>query len=291
MVRRTAFTTGDARRTPATSNVRHRHAWLLDTQAAFDRVAGDYDGPRGNNALIQRMRRAMWETLTDTFPAGTRLADLGCGTGLDAAYLGQRGYRVAALDWSPEMVHRTRTRIRQAGLQEQVTTHALGIHQLEALGEGPFDGMYSNLGALNCVPDLAPVARACARLLRPGGRLVFSVIGRYCPWEMAFYLLRGRPGRAFVRLRRGMVPVGLDGGTVWTHYYTPRAFYAPFAETFTLTHYRALCLFAPPPYLVALHRKARPLCDALGRLDDRTGSWPLLRDAGDHFLMVLTKRD
>ena len=32
---------------------------LLDTQHAFDSVAADYDGPRGNNELIQRMRLAM----------------------------------------------------------------------------------------------------------------------------------------------------------------------------------------------------------------------------------------
>ena len=29
---------------------------LRETQEAFDSVAADYDGPRGNNALIQDMR-------------------------------------------------------------------------------------------------------------------------------------------------------------------------------------------------------------------------------------------
>jgi hypothetical protein len=29
---------------------------------------------------------------------------------------------------------------------------------------------------------------------------------------------------------------------------------------------------------------------ALRWLDERTGSWPLLRNAGDHFLMILRKR-
>jgi SAM-dependent methyltransferase len=265
-------------------------AHLLDTRAAFDGVAADYDGPRGNDAPIQRMRQTMWDALAGTFPAGALLADLGCGTGLDAAHLGKQGYRVVALDWSPAMVRRTHDRIAKAGLDERVSVRDLGIHQLDSLDDGPFDGMYSNLGALNCVPDLAPVARACARLLRPGGRLVFSVIGRYVPWEAGLYLLRGRPGRAFVRLRRGMVPVGLDDGTVWTRYYTPREFYAPFASTFVLTRYQALGLFAPPPYLAALHRTVQPLCKLLARLDGRTGSWPLLRNAGDHFLMTLTKR-
>ena len=35
---------------------------LLETQAAFDSVAADYDGPRGNNTLIQRMRATMWRS-------------------------------------------------------------------------------------------------------------------------------------------------------------------------------------------------------------------------------------
>ncbi|TQT87338.1 SAM-dependent methyltransferase, partial [Xanthomonas perforans] len=34
---------------------------LLETQRAFDSVAPDYDGPRGNNALIQRMRTTLWD--------------------------------------------------------------------------------------------------------------------------------------------------------------------------------------------------------------------------------------
>jgi len=264
---------------------------LLDTQVAFDAVAGDYDGPRGNNALIQQMRRTMWKAITGNFSPNAMLVDLGCGTGLDAAYLGGSGFRVLAMDWSPQMVRQTQTRIRREGLEDWVSVRHLGIQDLSSLDAGPFDGMYSNLGALNCVPDLAQVSRACARLLLPGGRLIVSVIGRYCPWEQAFYLLKGRPARAFVRLRRGMTPVGLSDGTVWTRYYAPREFYQYFEDAFALSNHRAMGLFSPPPYLIALHRKAQPFCRALARLDDWLGDLPMLRNAGDHFLMVLKKRD
>ena len=60
---------------------------IFDTQQAFDSVAADYDGPLGNNELIQRMRKSVWKLLADNFPPGSRLLDLGCGTGLDAAHL------------------------------------------------------------------------------------------------------------------------------------------------------------------------------------------------------------
>ena len=157
---------------------------LADTQQAFDSVAADYDGPRGNNIAIQDMRAEMWRWLEASFAPGSRLIDLGCGTGLDAVHLAGQGHQVTATDWSPGMVARTRERAEQAGLS--VDTHALGAHELQRLpGEGQFDGAYSNLGPLNCVPDLTAVAAECARLIRPGGRLVFTVIGRWCPWEIA----------------------------------------------------------------------------------------------------------
>src|SRR2546426_40771 len=43
---------------------------LRETQGAFDSVAADYDGPRGNNELIQDMRTEMWRWLDATFPPG-----------------------------------------------------------------------------------------------------------------------------------------------------------------------------------------------------------------------------
>ena len=60
---------------------------LRETRQAFDSVAADYDGPRGNNDLIQQMRAEMWRWLDASFLPGGRLVDLGCGTGLDAVRL------------------------------------------------------------------------------------------------------------------------------------------------------------------------------------------------------------
>ena len=129
---------------------------LRDTQAAFDSVAADYDGPRGNNELIQDMRRELWRWIAHVFAPGSRLLDLGCGTGLDAVHLAQLGFHVTATDWSPGMVERTQERARLANLTERVRAVAVGAHELEHLSaeESAFDGAYSDLGALNCVPDL-----------------------------------------------------------------------------------------------------------------------------------------
>jgi len=264
---------------------------LLETRAAFDSVAADYDGPRGNNASIQDMRAEMWRTLDVTFAPGSRLLDLGCGTGLDAVRMARAGYTVTATDWSPQMIERTRQRAAAATLQARVCALACGSHELGRLEQaGEFDGAYSNLGALNCVPELSAVAEQCARLLKPAGALVFAVIGRICPWEIGHYALRGNWQRIGVRFADDMVPVGMNKRVVWTHYYTPREFYRAFAPRFALQSCRSLCLLVPPPYLGWLRERHFRWYQRLRRIERRAGGWPGLRNMGDHFLMVMRKR-
>jgi SAM-dependent methyltransferase len=264
---------------------------LGETQEAFDSVAADYDGPRGNNELIQQMRNEMWRWLDSTFPPRSRLVDLGCGTGLDAVRLAQTGHFVTATDWSPRMVQRTAQRAEQSHLTERVRAIRIGAHELQRLeGNGTYDGVYSDLGPLNCVPDLGAVSRECARLLAPGGALVFTVIGRICPWEIVTYLSRRRWARATLRFAHQVVPVGMNNHTIWTRYYRPREFYAAFSSEFTLEHYRGLCVFAPPPYLQWVRERHPRLHERLWRLDRRVSGWPLLRCLGDHFLIVMRKK-
>jgi ubiquinone/menaquinone biosynthesis C-methylase UbiE len=264
---------------------------LRDTQIAFDSVAGDYDGPRGNNMLIQDMRREMWRWMDTTFAPGSRLIDIGCGTGLDAIRMAKLGHHVTATDWSPQMALRTSDRAARERLTDRVSVIAAGAQELDRLdAEGAYDGAYSNLGPLNCVPDLGEVARQCARLLKPGGALVFSVIGRICPWEIAHYARRRDWARLKVRFARGFVPVTMNKHTIWTRYYGPREFYRFFRSRFALAHYRGLCVFAPPPYLTWVQQRYPRSYGRLWRLDRRFAGWPLLRATGDHFLVVMRKR-
>lgn len=264
---------------------------LHETREAFDSVAADYDGDRGNNAAIRDMRAEMWRWLDAVFAPGSRLLDLGCGTGLDAVRMARAGHHITATDWSAEMVRRTADRAARERLTDRLLALHVGAHELQRVPETEaYDGAYSDLGALNCVPDLDEVAQQCGRLLKRGGSLVFSVIGRVCPWEVAHYLLRGRWARVKVRYARGQAPVRLNGRTVWTRYYTPREFYRPFRELFDLTHYRGLCVFVPPPYLIGVRERHAQWHARLWRLDRRAAGWPLLRGMGDHFLIVMRKR-
>ncbi len=266
-------------------------ARLAETRHAFDAVADAYDGPLGNNEVVQRMRAELLATVERWIPAPARLLDLGCGTGIDAAHLATRGYRVTAIDAAPGMVARTRARAANEGLGDRITVREMPLEALGTLAGEGFDGAYSDLGALNCAADPTGVAASCAAVLRPGGVLVASVIGRLCPCELAYYVARGELRRAGVRFAAGAVPVPLAGGTVWTRYYRPREFFAAFEPHFRCEARRGLGVLSPPPYLLGFHRRLPRTSRALARLDRWVGALPVVREAGDHFLMVLRRHE
>lgn len=264
---------------------------FLDTSRAFDSVAADYDGTLGNNALVQKMRVPMMQTIERNFPRGARLLDLGCGAGIDAEYLAARGYEIHALDSSPAMAARTQARLEHARLTQHAHADNIGIHELEKLDAQNFDGAYSDLGPLNCVPDLRAVSQQLARKLKPNGLLIASALGRYVPWEILYYARRGDFKRVGVRFARASVPVPMNGLTVWTHYYAPREFARAFADEFELMSVRALALFVPPPYLIRVREKFPRAVGWLERIDHALGAKPFFREAGDHFLIMLRKKN
>jgi hypothetical protein len=102
--------------------------------------------------------------------------------------------------------------------------------------------------------------------------------------------LKGQWKRANLRFRRGLVPVPLNGRTVWTRYFAPGEFGKIFESAgFKLVSLRALSLFVPPPYMIRFAERHPLLINLLQSLDDSIGHLPLIRNWGDHFLIVMQK--
>jgi SAM-dependent methyltransferase len=99
---------------------------------------------------------------------GQDVLDAGCAGGEHAAWLAERGARVVALDASEAMVRLTRARLGERG---QVVRHDLAAPL--PLADAAFDAILSSL-TLHYLADWLPTLREFARVLRPGGRLVFS---------------------------------------------------------------------------------------------------------------------
>jgi SAM-dependent methyltransferase len=263
---------------------------MLDTRRAFDAVAVEYHRSNAGNPILREMRRRTLDAVRRHVAPGGRLLDLGCGPGTDAQTLIDAGYAVTAIDWSAAMVEQARHRVQRSAAPRRGEVHQLGIDEIARLDAEPFDGALSNFGPLNCVADLHAAAGAIAAKLRPGAVLVASVIGRWCPWEVALFTVKRDWRRIAIRFSTAAVPVPLNGNTIWTRYYSPREVERAFgAAGLGRVSVRGLGLLAPPPYMEGLARRHPDLVAALHRVDDRIGGWPGLRHFGDHFLIVLRK--
>ncbi|MEQ1911134.1 MAG: methyltransferase domain-containing protein [Vicinamibacterales bacterium] len=267
-----------------------RQLRLADTARAFDGVAPEYHTSNEANPILRHMRRRSIDALRRHVAAGSRLLDLGCGPGTDHPDMVRSGYRVTAIDASPAMAREAAERTASMSEVRRPRVLCHPIEHLHELSFEPFDAAFSNFGPLNCVHDLTDVARQIHAVLRPGGVMVASVIGRLCPWEIALYLSRGDVARAFRRFARSPVGVPLEDGTVWTRYLTPGEFERTFESAgFTPRECRGLGVIAPPPYLSAFAARRSSLVEKLLDLDETIGRMPLLRRVGDHFLVVLQR--
>lgn len=103
--------------------------------------------------------------------------DLACGTGTTALLLARRGTRMYGVDLSPVMCRLARAKARRLGLPLRVLRSDMRDFRLPE----PVDLVLCEFDALNHVArkqDLARVARAVARNLRPGGHFYFDVNNR-----------------------------------------------------------------------------------------------------------------
>lgn len=276
----------------------------LCPSSPFDALAADYDRSFTDTLIGARMRRAVWRRLDEAFHPGDRVLELGCGTGADAVYLGQRGVRVLATDAAPAMVAVTRAKVARAGLAGLVTVERLAIEELKiehapvrmnGASEAfamlnarltiPYDGALSNFGGLNCVADLAVATAGLAACLRPGALALLCLMGPLAPWEWGWFLARGQPGKAFRRLRRG--------GTEWRgmtiRYPSIGAVRRAVAPWFRLRRASAIGALLPPPYAEGWAARHPRLLDWLDRCERCLETLPPLPWLADHYLLELER--
>ena len=170
---------------------------------AFDAVAADYDRREADNPIMQLMRARSLAALESAFPSGAKVLDVGCGTGTEAVWLALRGRSLFAVDSSSRMLDVLSRRAAGAGLRVPTRLLRAGdlLKLVDEVGEASFDGAYSSFGPLNTEPSLEAPLAAMSRLVRPGGRIVLSVMNRWCVAEMALLAAGGRPKDAFRRMR------------------------------------------------------------------------------------------
>jgi ubiquinone/menaquinone biosynthesis C-methylase UbiE len=259
-------------------------------RAPFDAVAEKYDQGFTFSKIGQAQRSAVWRELERTFHAGDRVLEIGCGTGVDACFLAERGVKVVACDSSPAMIQVAARRVREMGINS-VDLRLLAAENLaEIQREAPFDGVFSNFGALNCVEDLQAVGEDFGRLLKPGGTALMCFLGPSCVWEVVWYLLKAKPGKAFRRWRSSRITAELTPESrLQIRYYGIRSLKRIFAPSFRLRLWRGVGLLVPPSY-VEVFAKRFPAFLKLAEWADRPlARCPVIRGGSDHILVKLER--
>lgn len=105
--------------------------------------------------------------------AGLEVLDAGCGEGHNTRLLARQGAHVTGIDISPRMIELARAHEQREPLG--VRYHTAAFDDLGAFEVGTFDCVVSFM-ALMDGPDLPRALRELHRVLRPGGRLVFSIL-------------------------------------------------------------------------------------------------------------------
>lgn len=148
-----------------------------EARAQWDQIAAWWDAQVGEDANLG-VRPAV-ERLLEVLP-GERVLEIACGNGALARRLAEAGARVVATDFSaaflrlarertaarPDLAARIDYRLIDATDEAQL----LGLEQ-----DGPFDAAVCVMGLMD-MPTIDPLMAALARLLKPGGRFVWTVV-------------------------------------------------------------------------------------------------------------------
>jgi 2-polyprenyl-3-methyl-5-hydroxy-6-metoxy-1,4-benzoquinol methylase len=153
----------------------------------------DYD--RGIQLLTLGKAQQIKEIIArDYVHAGTRVLEIGCGTGTLAQMMAQRGAIVTGIDASPRMLAEAEKKVKAANLEERVSLKYMDAALIgDRFPAASFDLIVSML-VFSELPrdDQRFVLEACRKLLVPNGRLLIAdeVIPARPITRLLFYLVR-----------------------------------------------------------------------------------------------------
>lgn len=138
-----------------------------------ERIAAHYDDLAAHWSDIveaSAWRESLWTTVDELLPAveGQHVLDAGCGAGVYAAELADRGAEVTGVDLSEAMLAEARERVPDATFRRADLAEGLDGLPANSVDVVLCQHVFSHLPALS-----TPLAEF-ARVLRPGGTLVVS---------------------------------------------------------------------------------------------------------------------
>lgn len=107
--------------------------------------------------------------------SGKKVVDIGCGGGILAESMAGRGAEVTGVDLSEKALGVARLHLYESG--ETVNYRHISAEDIARESPASFD-VVTCMEMLEHVPDPASTIRACATLVKPGGKVFFSTLNR-----------------------------------------------------------------------------------------------------------------
>ncbi len=255
---------------------------------AFDSIAPVFDSTL-ENGTTRRLRAKIYSVVESLLQPGSTILDINCGTGIDALSFANHGFRVFGSDISEQMIKTARSKSKR----EKVKNVKFNVASFESISRDivpTVDLVLSNFGGLNCTSNLAAAARAIASVTKPGGYFVAVIMPPFSLWESISYLARFEWRNATRRLHKSAPATGFLGKVFPVYYYTPRATTIAFSPYFERMQIVGLSIVSPTPQSTRFVNQHPRLTRTLVNIDGYIEAIPLIRAAGDHYMIVLKRK-
>lgn len=258
----------------------------------FDDLAELYDSEFTMSLTGIAQRKIVWRYMQKRIFPMIEILEVNCGTGEDACYLSGLNCRVTATDASAGMINQCLRKNQIASGSNFPVFRQASINELDSvIGEKKFDLIFSNFSGLNCISqeELRETAAKFHIILKPEGRLIFVVFGTKCLWEKLYFLLKGKRKEMNRRNMKKSVYVQLRNSLIQIYYYSPDEIRKLFSDFFRIVNMKPVGFFIPPTYLNKFFMHRKILFRMLSLADRLTGSFSILSDRADHYIIELRK--
>ena len=252
---------------------------------AFSRQSEMFDEYEKSNRILTWMRSVTRSHLLRHLKNNDIILELNAGTGLDAVYLAQRGFRIHCIDISEGMLNKLARKAADLKLESLISYQLLSFTGLDRLDKNSFDYIFSNFGGLNCTDNLDDLFQQIGRVLRPGGKVTLVIIPPVCPWELAL-LFKGKFKTALRRLHKHGITANIEGIELKTYYHGYHKTVKALGNDFKIIESQGLASISPPPYMINFPVLYPRLYRWLTKTDEKLSHlFPFNRWA-DHFIIT-----
>jgi SAM-dependent methyltransferase len=154
---------------------------ISDIQAYYD---GGVEKEHARLERHQQERDITWRYLDKYLPPKGRILEIGTATGAYTLPLAKKGYRVTAVDLSPNLIAACKKRVAEERLAKKVTCHVADGRDLSGVPGRNYDAvlLMGPLYHLVLKEDREKAVREVYERLKPGGVIFSALVSRYGIW-------------------------------------------------------------------------------------------------------------